>query len=131
MSNKTQLQTNNATLDTLIARVNSAKNTASSLPEAGGGGSSSGETIETCTGTVILKRPPFSDGVINYVDQNMNLTNSSLDDNHLSFSCMKNSIIHTNDWSAHSITSGDIELIDCAIGQAVFFVSGDFVLTFD
>ena len=131
MSNKIQLQVNNTNLDTLIARVNSAKNTASSLPEAGGGGSSGGEVVEMCTGTVILNRPPSPGGVINYVDQNMNLTNSSVDDNHLSFSCMKNSIIHTNDWSTQSTTSGDIELIEYVIGQAIFFVSGDFTLMFD
>ena len=38
MSNKTQLQANNNELDALIARVNAAKNTAASLPEAGSGG---------------------------------------------------------------------------------------------
>lgn len=37
MSNKIQLQTNNAQLDDIIARVNAAKDTAASLPEAGGG----------------------------------------------------------------------------------------------
>lgn len=35
MLNKAQLQTNNAALDALIARVNTAKDTAASLPEAG------------------------------------------------------------------------------------------------
>ena len=47
MSNKEQLQTNNAALDALITRVNAAKDTAASLPEAGGGAS-----IETVTMTV-------------------------------------------------------------------------------
>jgi hypothetical protein len=47
MSNKTQLQTNNTNLDALITRVNAAKDTAASLPEAGGG--SSGEGFETVT----------------------------------------------------------------------------------
>lgn len=42
MSNKTQLQTNNTALDALITRVNAAKDTAASLPEAGGGGSGGG-----------------------------------------------------------------------------------------
>ena len=37
MSNKTQLQTNNTALDALITRVNAAKDTTASLPEAGGG----------------------------------------------------------------------------------------------
>ena len=44
MSNKTQLQTNNTNLDALITRVTAAKDTAASLPEAGGGGS---DTIDT------------------------------------------------------------------------------------
>jgi hypothetical protein len=46
MSNKTQLQTNNTALDALITRVNAAKDTAASLPEAGSGGG-----IQTCTVT--------------------------------------------------------------------------------
>lgn len=46
MSNKTQLQTNNTALDALITRVSAAKDTAASLPEAGGSG---GGGIETCT----------------------------------------------------------------------------------
>ncbi len=36
MSNKTQLQTNNTSLEALITRVNAAKDIAASLPEAGG-----------------------------------------------------------------------------------------------
>lgn len=42
MSNKTQLQTNNTNLQSLIDRVNAAKDIAASLPEAGSGGSSGG-----------------------------------------------------------------------------------------
>lgn len=49
MSNKTQLQTNNTALDALITRVNAAKDTAASLPEAGGGGGSTGSGVETYT----------------------------------------------------------------------------------
>jgi hypothetical protein len=44
MSNKTQLQTNNASLDECIARINAAKDVAAGLPEAGG----SGGNVETC-----------------------------------------------------------------------------------
>lgn len=51
MSNKTQLQTNNTTLDTLITRVNAAKDTAASLPEAGSG-SGGGASVETANVTV-------------------------------------------------------------------------------
>ena len=46
MSNKQQLQTNNDKLDALIARVTAAKNTAASLPEAGGGEDVTTETNE-------------------------------------------------------------------------------------
>lgn len=41
MSNKTQLQTNNTTLANYIAEINEAKDTVSTLPEAGGGGGGS------------------------------------------------------------------------------------------
>ena len=50
MSNKTQLQTNNTSLEALITRVNAAKDTAASLPEAGGGGGS----LETCTVSIAV-----------------------------------------------------------------------------
>lgn len=46
MSNKTQLQTNNANLDALIIRVNAAKDVAASLPNAGGGPVGG---LQTCT----------------------------------------------------------------------------------
>jgi hypothetical protein len=45
MSNKSQLQTNNTTLDGYIARVNAAKEVAAGLPEVGGGS----VAVETCT----------------------------------------------------------------------------------
>jgi hypothetical protein len=44
MSNKQQLQTNNTNLDALITRVNAAKDTAASLPEASSGGDTSSIT---------------------------------------------------------------------------------------
>ena len=50
MSNKTQIQTNNTNLDALITRVNAAKNTAASLPDAGGG--SGGGSVPTYTLTI-------------------------------------------------------------------------------
>ena len=45
MSNKTQLQTNNTTLDEYIARINSAKEVAASLPEAGSDDSTTYSTV--------------------------------------------------------------------------------------
>ena len=62
MSNKTQLQTNNSNLDALITRVNAAKNTAASLPEAGGGSGG----VETCTVTIDLLCDDFSAVISRY-----------------------------------------------------------------
>lgn len=59
MSNKSQLQTNNTNLDALISRVNAAKNTAASLPEAGGGGV---PTTYTLHGSYLLKKEAVYDG---------------------------------------------------------------------
>lgn len=64
MSNKTQLQTNNSSLDALIARVNAAKETAASLPDAGSG---SGGSVETCTVTFTIKRFGGISGVFDIV----------------------------------------------------------------
>lgn len=50
MSNKTQLQTNNTTLDGYIARINAAKDVAAELPEAGSGG---GGSVEACTVEIV------------------------------------------------------------------------------
>jgi len=54
MSNKTQLQTNNTTLDGYITRINAAKEVAASLPDAGSG--SGGASIDTCTVTVTCQQ---------------------------------------------------------------------------
>ena len=59
MSNKTQLQTNNTNLDNLISRVNAAKNTAASLPEAGQGGEPATYTLH---GSYLLKKDAVYDG---------------------------------------------------------------------
>ena len=66
MSNKIKLQTNNEALDTLITRVNAAKDTAASLPIAGGGGS-----IETFTGTIEIVSPLGSGAhIVYYINEN-------------------------------------------------------------
>jgi hypothetical protein len=57
MSNKTQLQTNNASLDSYIARVNAAKNVAASLPEAGGSGENPSDINEFCNIAIISDFP--------------------------------------------------------------------------
>ena len=72
MSNKTQLQTNNASLDGYIARINAAKEVAASLPEAGG----SGGSVETVTITNRLVSEP--DAEIHYIDGTMTLQSEAL-----------------------------------------------------
>ena len=74
MSNKTQLQTNNTALDALITRVNAAKDTAASLPEAGGSGSNnSGEWINVeSLPTTYIVAPPGSSIFYYEVPENCN-----------------------------------------------------------
>lgn len=91
MSNKTILQTNNTDLQSLIDRVNTAKDIAASLPEAGGGGCS----LETCTVTY----NPFSPAVpgdyqIKYTDSTgkINTTNYNPMQN-IEIVCQKNTLI--------------------------------------
>ena len=67
MSNKVNLQTNNEALDALITRVNAAKDTAASLPSAGGG------SIATYTG-IVYGLPALGDSYVYfYTDENLSL----------------------------------------------------------
>ena len=69
MSNKIQLQTNNASLDGYIARINAAKEVAAGLPAAGGGGAS----VEVWTGTVYGSSGlgDMPDNYVYYTDENL------------------------------------------------------------
>jgi hypothetical protein len=73
MSNKTQLQNNNTALDGYIARINAAKEVAAGLPEAGGGGSGSVETITVSYGSL-----PDPGMMIHYIDNTMTLQQASV-----------------------------------------------------
>lgn len=75
MSNKTQLQTNNTALDGYIARINSAKEVAASLPEVGSG--SGGGSVETVTVSFYASMPdPGS--MIHYIDNTMTLQSEEI-----------------------------------------------------
>lgn len=91
MSNKIQLQTNNADLQSLIDRVNAAKDIAASLPEAGGGGGS----LETCTVTYDAFAPSVPGTYqIKYTDSTgkINTTNYNPMQN-IEIVCQKNTLI--------------------------------------
>lgn len=64
MSNKTQLQSNNALLSQNNTDLQALINTANALPDAGGGGAS----IETCTVTITTDIAVLAYGVTRYVD---------------------------------------------------------------
>jgi hypothetical protein len=81
MSNKTQLQTNNASLDDYIARINAAKDVAAGLPEVGG----SGGNVETCTITVTE-----SGILIAYTDADGQCQISNIDGQYI---CKKDSLV--------------------------------------
>ena len=80
MSNKTQLQTNNTQLDALITRVNAAKDTAASLPEAGGGGGSesSQAMLDLLAGTLVEFENGEATSVYNGLREQYNLKRVSL-----------------------------------------------------
>ena len=68
MSNKTQLQTNNTNLDTLITRVNAAKDVAASLPEAGGTGGE--DNVEVVDVDILVNLPEVT---VYYVNESKEL----------------------------------------------------------
>ena len=126
MSNKTQLQTNNNALDALIVRVNAAKNTAASLPSAGGG---SGGAVETCTVTVSCESPTMGVERLFYVDETFTLQERSFPDfgEQYTITVMKNSILCSNYRFRESGNAYRIEAedpINCA-----YFIFGDAILS--
>lgn len=95
MSNKTQLQTNNNNLDALITRVNAAKDTAASLPDAGGSG---GGAAETCTIT-IMASAPVNGSTFYYADVSGTMCTQTVSGMDMmmggaTITCMKNSFIY-------------------------------------
>jgi hypothetical protein len=114
MSNKTQLQTNNNALEALISRVNAAKDTAASLPEAGGGA-----TLETVVIQVDSITEPGS--MIYYLDESFSLHSEDITPN-ASYNILKNSIFFCSSYGAiptgaQSIYGTSMWCVCLAIGQ--------------
>ena len=127
MSNKTQLQTNNAALDTLITRVNAAKDTAASLPEAGGSG---GGSVETCTVTINPGKFGVDSGIFYYTDNNMNIQHTEYT-NSAVLTVAKNTLIYIEGWSSYNTFSGSCTNLFFLQGKAVFTINGDCEFNFD
>lgn len=126
MSNKTQLQTNNATLDDFISRINAAKDTAASLPDAGGGSSGN---IETCTLTITS--PSRASASYYYVDEGFNLVSGNLTMwvATATVTIMKNSIVCVSGNNV-SASGAYINIFNTEGGTTfAFFISGDTTIT--
>ena len=123
MSNKTQLQTNNTTLDGYIARINAAKDIAASLPEAGG--SSSGGDVETC---IITLSDETGSVIWHYTDANKTLqmhTGSG------SIIVLTNTlIIYTTSNYTYPDVNGNINLIMSYAGHGAAHAYGDGLIEF-
>lgn len=119
MSNKTILQTNNTDLQSLIDRVNTAKDTAASLPEAGGGGS-----LETCTVSLRIDGPTITDSLVYYTNENQELATETFRSS-ITIKCLKNSIISTNNGGMGVNTSGSLEVLYRRGECLVLHVFGD------
>ena len=131
MSNKTQLQSNNTALDALIARVNAAKDTAASLPSAGGG--SGGGSIEVCTGKLVAPSgmPGFMNAyTLTCTDSNLNvITHCPPDmDSEYTFTVVKNTIVFTIG-GLLTATSGCTKLGGGTGAYAYLITDNNFVIT--
>lgn len=131
MSNKTQLQTNNTNLDTLIARVNAAKNTAASLPEGGSGGSSGGgDGIETCTVTISMDGPPEPEIAAIYYTDASTLTVKSISTQETTLTVPTNTIIAITGWSTMSESSGSCNQLYYGYQYSAYQITGNCTLTY-
>jgi hypothetical protein len=119
MSNKTQLQTNNTNLQSFIDRINAAKDTAASLPEAGGGGS-----LETCTVSLRIDGPTMGDTLVYYTNENQELATETFKSS-ITIKCLKNSIISTSNGGVGVNTSGSLEVLYRRGECLVLHVFGD------
>jgi hypothetical protein len=118
MSNKTQLQTNNASLEEYITRINAAKEVAAGLPEAGGGGSveTSNVTIAASVSPVAIKySPTLGEATLWQADE----PGSSAQ-----IECVKGTIIqvvgnglHTRSYVGCEYIGGDIVLITESVAR--------------
>lgn len=131
MSNKTQLQTNNTALDGYIARINAAKNTVASLPDAGNGGS--GGEVETVIIDLITENAGSSSGpnlpgvedeyLVYYVDGNQTLQTTSFPS---TIRVQKNSLLFSE---ASVSIMGCGEIVLDIMGRNLIFITNNGILT--
>lgn len=121
MSNKTQLQTNNTALDGYIARINTAKEVAASLPEAGGSG---GGSVETCTLTIFGDAPADPDSKLWYTDGSSAVKSIALPDfgDSISVTVSKNSIVVSTNGGTAGTNATRFIFDNGVVG---FFISDD------
>ena len=115
MSNKTQLQTNNASLEECIARINAAKEVAAELPEAGGGGSAS---YEVWNGVIYgaMGLGMGSDHTVYYIDSSLNSTEITVlraEEHHISIlanSFIVDGLLEYESYTMYTPTSDNFEI---------------------
>lgn len=124
MGYKTELQSNNADLQTILNKVNA-------LPEAGGGG---GGSVETCTVTFrkgsSMTEPGMGTGTVYYSDGNGAVKNTLFNIvNNTTITVIKNSIIYVSGgWSGTISTATNATLLYSYTAIAVYSIENDAVL---
>lgn len=107
MSNKTTLQNNNTLLANYVSRVNVAKETAASLPEAGSGGGNT--AVETCTVTITGNASSYYPVNVGYtsVDTNGEIIykHDTCSSSSITITCLKNSVIAVDFKTSYNILS--------------------------
>ena len=127
MSNKLQLQANNANLDALITRVNAAKNIAASLPEAGG----SGGDVEMCTVTIEINAPSFDDFTVYSSNSNLQVVTTTVDSmSGGTFQAAKGTIAVVTPWHNMGLDSNQIFGTAYNGGAGAWIITEDCALNF-
>lgn len=125
MGYKTELQSNNVDLQTILNKVNA-------LPEAGGGGG--GGSVETCTVTFTkwgsFPEPGMGEGIVYYSDGNGAVKNtqySILNDTVITVA--KNSLIAIKGgWNGNMSTATNATMIFTAMTNTVYSIEDNAVL---
>lgn len=123
MSNKTQLSTNNAKLDTLTSLTSSMRDKVATLPDAGGGGN-----IESCTVTMAGKTPSLI-GCMSFINGAMIPACPHPGD--ASFTVVKNSlfVVVVSSGRYMPSASGNASLLSSAATAYIYNITGDATIT--
>ena len=87
----------------------------------------SGESVKTCSVTLLLDSPPFDDMYVYYTNENMDIV--SIPYQETIITVVKNTILVTG-WSSEAIHTGECEQIFYYTGKVAYKINGDCTLLY-